>query len=176
MIVLEQPALQPPAGHANVRPTRSQVPQEDVFFWQCISCSKFNQVGGSEMNDLLEEDRNRSIQRMDSIRSVGGTRLPQVLIFYPFVELPQTSSLKKNLNSCMHAFHYLCSIRIIWAESSKGVHERAYTYEFVNSQLCRRRTYFRRSLHTQYIASHAPFVIKILSSRARVSMISSPPR
>ena len=60
-------------------PARAQVPQDDVFFWQCTTCSKFNQMNGDEINHLLQSDARSTIQRADSMSSIGGTRLPQVV-------------------------------------------------------------------------------------------------
>jgi hypothetical protein len=86
-------------------PARAQVPQDDVFFWQCTTCSKFNQMNGDDINHLLQSDARSTIKRVDSMSSIGGTRLPQVVILCPFFELLHRHLLRDlTLNSCMYIF------------------------------------------------------------------------
>ena len=115
------------------KPARSQVPEDDVFFWQCTSCTKFNQIAGNDMNHLLEPNTRSRIQRVDSASSIGGTRLPQVFVLCLFVELPQKRSLKDlTLNSCMHTFE-VCLVFAYFGLNP--VHVRPYTHIFLNSHV-----------------------------------------
>ena len=156
-----------------VKPTRAKVPQADIFFWQCTSCSKFNQVDGNDMNHLLESTTSSQMQRVDSVSSFGGTRMPQVFVYFLVVELPQRNLLKGlTLHSCMRTSRHMSRIHTL---RSKNLVKCAYTYiycEFIC--ICTARMYSCRFPRTLSLACHAPFVIKSLVSLVIVSTISSP--